>query len=103
MRTPILPTLAAVVFLGLAIAPARAGDDDHIAARAALQRGEILPLARILEQVQRREPGDVIEIELEREDEGWEYDVKVLTPSGVVRKLTLDARTGEVLKVKDDD
>ena len=83
-------------------ASAFADKDDHIVARALLQRGEILPLANILETAQRRVPGDVIEVELEREDSGWEYKVKVLTPTGQVRKITLNARNGAVLKIKDD-
>lgn len=83
-------------------ASAFADKDDHIEARALLQRGEILPLANILETAQRRVPGDVIEVELEREDSGWEYKVKVLTPTGQVRKITLNARNGAVLKIKDD-
>ena len=81
---------------------ALAGKDDHIEARELLQRGEILPLAQILEVVQRRVPGDVIEVELDREDSGWEYEVKVLTPTGQVRKITLNARNGAVVKIKDD-
>lgn len=76
--------------------------DDHVAARELLRRGEILPLNQILEVAQRRVPGDVIEVELEREDDGWEYEVKVLTPTGHVRKITLNARNGAVLKIKDD-
>lgn len=88
-----------------ALAPATtalAGSDDHIAAREALRRGEILPLARILAVAQRAEPGDVIEIELDRHRDSWRYKVKVLTPRGRVRKLRIDARTGAVLEVKDD-
>lgn len=89
----------------MALAPATAAladDDDHVAAREALRRGEILPLTRILAIAQRAEPGDVIEIELDRHREGWRYKVKVLTPGGRVRKLRIDARTGAVLEVKDD-
>jgi len=79
-----------------------AGKDDHVEARELLRRGEILPLARILDIAQRRVPGDVIEVELEHEDRGWEYDVKVLTSTGLVRKITLEARTGTIIKIKDD-
>lgn len=89
----------------MALAPATAAlaeDDDHVAAREALRRGEILPLTRILAIAQRAEPGDVIEVELDRHREGWRYKVKVLTPAGRVRKLRIDARTGVVLEVKDD-
>lgn len=99
-RLPLL-ILAAL----LAAVPAHhalADKNDHIEARELLRRGEIVPLARILEVVQQRVPGDVIEVELEREDGRWEYKVKVLTPTGLVRKLYLDARNGAVLKIKDD-
>lgn len=89
----------------LTLAPAftvLAGKDDHVEARELLKRGEIVPLAQILEVVAKRVPGDVIEVELEREEGLWEYKVKVLTPTGRVRKLYLDARNGAVLKIKDD-
>jgi uncharacterized membrane protein YkoI len=76
--------------------------DDHEEARALLQRGEILPLAQVLELVRRIEPGDVIEVELDRDDGVWEYQVKVLTPTGRVREVTLDARDGRLIKLEDD-
>ena len=84
------------------VSAALAGKDDHVEARRLLQKGEILPLAQILEVAQRRVPGDVIEVELESEDSGWEYKVKVLTPTGLVRKITVNARNGAVIKIKDD-
>lgn len=84
------------------VTTALAGKDDHVEARELLKRGEILPLAQILDVAQRRVPGDVIEVELDREDTGWEYEVKVLTPTGQVRKITLNARNGAVVKIKDD-
>ncbi|MET0582528.1 MAG: PepSY domain-containing protein [Pseudoxanthomonas sp.] len=96
-----LALVAAAVLFPPAIAVA-AKHDDHVAARELLRRGEILPLDHILDVAQRRVPGDVIEVELEHEDEGWEYEVKVLTPTGHVRKITLNARNGAVIKIKDD-
>jgi len=97
---------AALLAAALAVSPrAVAGHhdhDDHIEARALLQRGEILPLSRILPVVQRQVPGDVIEVELDRGKHGWEYEVKVLTASGRVREVKLNARDGTVRKVKDD-
>jgi uncharacterized membrane protein YkoI len=97
---------ALVLLAAVATGPAAiAGKHDghgHTEARELLRRGEILPLAAILQVAAKHVPGDVIEVELEHEDEGWEYDVKVLTPAGQVRKLTIDARHGKVLKIKDD-
>ena len=54
----------------LAALPALAGDGrdhdhDHDRARRSVLAGEILPLARILEQVERDYPGQLIEAELE--------------------------------------
>ena len=89
----------------IAIVPARlalAGKSDHVEARELLRRGDILSLARILETVNEKVAGDVIEVELERDDNVWEYEVKVLTPTGQVRKLYIDAGTAVVRAIKDD-
>ena len=65
--------------------------------RQALQRGEILPLARILAIAGTYVDGDLIEIELERKPTQFIYEVKVLTRDGDVRKLKLDARDGSLV------
>lgn len=101
-RNVVLLALIATAALFPATGVLAAKHDDHVAARELLRRGEILPLDHILDVAQRRVPGDVIEVELEHEDEGWEYEVKVLTPTGHVRKITLNARNGAVIKIKDD-
>ncbi len=73
------------------------GDDDHERARAALRAGEVLPLATLLERLQRSHPGRVLEVELERDDGRWVYEVKLLRADGQLLKLALDARNGDVL------
>lgn len=78
------------------------GHDDHIEARALLQRGEILPLSRILVIVQQQVAGDVIEVELDNGKHGWEYEVKVLTADGRVREVKLNAGNGTVREIEDD-
>ena len=88
--------------LGLPATAAHAGQDDHVAAREALRRGEILPLNDILEIVRRRVPGDVIEVDLDRDDNAWEYEIKVLTSTGRVREVKLNARNGAILEIEDD-
>ena len=99
---PLVLALSVGIAAILPVSVALADKSDHIEARELLRRGEIVPLAQILEVVGHRVPGDVIEVELERDDGVWEYKVKVLTATGRVRKLTLDARNGAVLKIKDD-
>ena len=106
-RIAIPCSLAAVLLaaFALGLSPrAQAGShDDHVEARALLQRGEILPLSRILAIVQQRVPGDVVEVELEHgKHHGWEYEVKVLTAQGRVGEVKVNARTGAERSVDRD-
>jgi uncharacterized membrane protein YkoI len=85
--------------------PAKADDhdaQDQALAREALRRGEIRPLSEILAIVAREIPGDVIKVELERHNGGWQYKIKVLATSGRVREIELDGRTGAVLEIEDE-
>jgi uncharacterized membrane protein YkoI len=94
--------LAAALILALLGAGAsQAGDGhDHDRARQALEAGEILPLRAIMERVGRDHPGQIMEVELERKDEGWRYEVKLLRSNGALVKLKIDARDGTVLGIK---
>ena len=47
--------------------------------------------------------GKLIETELEYDDGIIKYDLKVLRPNGRVQEVELDAATGELLKIEDDD
>lgn len=78
----------------------RRGDDQE-QARAALQRGEVLPIARILALVAQYLPGDVIEVKLEQRRDRLRYEIKVLTQTGRVRELMLDARDGAFITIED--
>jgi hypothetical protein len=73
---------------------------DHERARAAVQAGEVMPLPQLLQKLQRSHPGQVLELELEREDGRWVYEVKLLQAKGRLVKLAVDAATGEVLVAK---
>jgi uncharacterized membrane protein YkoI len=72
------------------------------AIRTAVARGELVPLPRILAIARARVAGEVVKTELESDHGRLEYEVKILTPSGRVREVELDARTGKVLKIEDD-
>ena len=100
MRRTTLPLrllLPALALAALAPPPARARDDDHERARAAMQAGEIRPLAELLAAIEARYVGRVIETELDREDGRWVYSFKLLPPTGRVFELEVDAATGRVL------
>jgi uncharacterized membrane protein YkoI len=74
------------------------GERDQDRARQALKAGEVMPLVTILERVARQHPGQVLEVELERDDGTWIYELRVLEPGGGLVKLKVNARTGEILK-----
>jgi uncharacterized membrane protein YkoI len=91
--------LLTLLTVGLSVRPVRASDRDEVdRVRAAVQSGELLPLAQVLERLQRSHPGQVLEIELERDDGRWVYEVKLLQTGGRLLKLELDGRTAAVLK-----
>ncbi len=97
--------VAAALLLALAGAgPARASDArDHDRARQAVAAGEVLPLRTILERVERDNPGQVMEVELERKDGRWIYEIKLLRTGGALVKLKINARDGTLLDSRERD
>ena len=75
---------------------------DQDEARDAVRKGKIMPLTAILEIVTKREPGTVMEVELETKDGKLTYRIEVLADSGRRREIKLDARNGAVLRAGDD-
>lgn len=82
----------------LALAPGVRADDDHERAREAVARGEVLPLGTVLQRLENSHPGQVLEVDLEREDGRWIYEIRLLQPGGRLVKLEVDARSAEVLR-----
>ena len=75
--------------------------ESHDRARKALEAGEVLPLRTILERIERDYPGQVMDVELERQREAgaerWVYEIKLLRTGGALVKLKVDARDGSVI------
>ncbi|MDQ5878315.1 MAG: hypothetical protein QG638_1047 [Pseudomonadota bacterium] len=91
---------ALALALGCGTSAAESGH-DHDRARQAVEAGEVLPLRIILERVEREYPGQVIDVELDREQENsierWVYRIKVLRTGGALIKLKVDARDGSII------
>lgn len=93
--------MSALLVCALAAGPVLASDRaDHDRARAALQAGDILPLTTVLQRVAAEYPGQVLEVELERDEGRWIYDIKLLQAGGGLLKLEVDAASARVLKAK---
>lgn len=102
-------TLAIALLLAAGLMPlasqAESGHDhdhDHDRARAALQAGEILPLPVVLERVAKEHPGNVLEVDLEREKNRWVYELKILQSGGGLLKLEVDAKDASVIKRREE-
>lgn len=97
---------AGALALTLALSPTAVGaqspDYDQEAARQALRRGEILPLSRILAIANTAVPGDVVLVRLIRQDYGWRYRIRILTETGRLRLVRIDASSGRVIEIVDE-
>ena len=69
----------------------------------ARKRGEILPLEVILGSVLQRYPGELLKLELDDDDGYLIYEIEVLTRRGIVLEMDVDARTGRILDIEEDD
>ena len=97
--------LALALFLLIAL-PATGqqppGSDFEVA-RDAVERGEILPLARVLALLEQQHPGQVIEVELEISDGIRVYEIELVTPDGRLIEVDMNAATGEILDYEEED
>ena len=115
---PVALTVALAVALGvaLAIGPATQGiadpsgdhrhwhdheRDDHDAVRGAVERGEIKPLAQLLELAKDRLPGEIVSVEIERKQGVWLYEFRVIDKSGRLFDVYVDAQSGEIRRTKE--
>ena len=88
----------ALLLLALALPALADGNDrDHDRARLALERGEVLPLGDILDIAVADSDGRVIEVELERDDGRWIYELTLITSEGRLMELEIDGATGHIL------
>lgn len=98
--------VAAAAALGAAVllhVPDTRADDDQAKARALSRSGQILSLEKIAGQAQVARAGKLIDIDLEQKRGVWIYEVEMLDDQGRVWELKLDARTGEVLEMEQED
>lgn len=98
---------AAVLFSGCWTGAAAGDDDKHCkrdqdCALGAVERGEIRSFAEVLESVRQQVKGQVLKVELERDDGLWVYKIKLLADDGRRKKIEVNAKSLAVLKLKDD-
>jgi uncharacterized membrane protein YkoI len=91
--------LATAVLVVPAASPAYARDHDE--ARRAVEAGEARPLNEILNIVRGKLPGEIIRVKFERENGLWIYEFRVVNSEGRLFEFHVDARTGEIKRIKE--
>lgn len=76
---------------------------DASFARAAVLRHEILPLDQILDVLRKDHKGEIIEIQLEFEEGILAYEFDLISPDGRVYEVEIEAATGRIIEIEDED
>lgn len=100
--------MVAIMFIALAglitmLSQPVLADQGADRARQLLMQGEILPLQQIIDKAVAVKPGQLLETELEHDDGRYIYELEILDLHGQVWELELDARTGELLELENED
>jgi uncharacterized membrane protein YkoI len=96
--TPIIGLLV----LGVLGRSALADSNGHDIARLALEQGEIMPFEQILGSLESNMTARIVSVEIQRSGSAWDYDLRVLEEDGKIRRVSVDAKSGQIRKVEKD-
>ena len=92
--------IAAGVTLVLLLAGGAVGDQSWESLHGEVSRGEVVPLDTILDWLEERYIGEVLEVEVERDDGEVEYEIKLLGPQGQVVEFEFDGHSGQLMSIE---
>ncbi len=78
-------------------------DNDHHMSLQLIEAREILPLQQILQVLDEVRVGAILEVELEQEYEGYQYEIEWLDQDGRVWEYKIDAISGIILEQELED
>ena len=96
--------LAAAALATAAPRMADARDQDEARrdeVRRAVESGEIHSLADILNTLRGKLPGEVAGVEIEHKGGRWRYEFRVVDSQGRLFEVYVDARSGEIERIKE--
>ena len=76
------------------------GDQPWEALHSEVRRGEVVSLESILDWLEANYIGEVLEVEMEREDGHVEYEIKLLGAQNQVVEFEFDGHTGQLMKIE---
>lgn len=104
-QSPNIARMAATAIATIALLAGGAANADsrvrQTEVRQLRESGKILPMEEILTRVRNVQPGQIVEIELDRKKGAYVYEVKLIDDKDTIHKLELDAGSGEVLRRKE--
>ncbi|RUR29022.1 PepSY domain-containing protein [Vreelandella nanhaiensis] len=86
---------ASVVLSGSAV-----GDQHWEALHGEVRRGNVVPLETILDWLEAHYIGEVLEVEVERENGYVEYEIKMLGPQNQVVEFEFDGQSGQLMTIE---
>ncbi|CAG1003855.1 hypothetical protein MTYP_03125 [Methylophilaceae bacterium] len=83
---------------------AMAGDDDPVKMRTIAEAAGLISLEQAKEKALAAKPGTIIDAELDSRSwpQGWDYEFEIIDADGKEWDVDIDAKTGEVRKIKRD-
>jgi uncharacterized membrane protein YkoI len=72
-------------------------------AREAVKLGLVRPLEDVLAEVRKTIKGDIVEIEFEKDDGRFIYEIEYVAPDGHLMEIKIDAKTLAVISVGEED
>lgn len=108
------PTLASTIALATAllmsppVATGRAelllvDSSQQDEARDAVRQGLVRPLEQVLAEVRKTIKGDIVEIEFEKDDGRFIYEIEYVAPDGHLMEIKIDAQTLAVISIGEED
>jgi uncharacterized membrane protein YkoI len=76
---------------------------DHEQAYRLREHSEILPLEQIVSGLGLTPDDRILEVETEFEGDRRIYEIEYVTGGGTIKEVEVDARTGEVLRTKEEE
>ncbi|AFJ03204.1 Peptidase propeptide domain-containing protein [Methylophaga frappieri] len=100
MKTVNKITLAGLISLGLfSVAHA---DDDHREMQQKIDQFDLISTEEAVKIAQDNKAGVVDDIDLEGNGQGYQYEIEIADSQGAEWDIYIDAKSGEIIKVKQD-
>lgn len=98
-----LAAVLAAIVVGIPAVPAFAQDADDLAEMTAISKSaNLIPPEQAIEKALAAKPGTVVDADIDRKFKKFYYEIEIVDEAGTEWEVDIDAKTGEVRRVKKD-